>query len=265
MVAYPHFGIPNLYLLNGYKEIETSHGPALQIDDEEAMEHCVRLIVLRKPNRLHGRELRFLRRGLNLSQTEFGDLVERDAQTIARWEKSAEPVSQIVDTVVRLRFAQRFDPSLTTDQLCRFIDGRGHPFPEKVILIHQGADWSFNKFESQNPVVYSANNVVYGELPASLISSRTIFRRISENHHIVEIPMLETSKHASLMTEFGQVTAITSRKPETPIVVALTSTGAMAIYPAGMNEIYSAEYPMKSTEARSIDITTTETPLHGYH
>ena len=127
--------------MNGYRVFTTSEGVECEYDAPDQLEQSVRLLVLRKNEQLRGWDLRFLRRGLKLSQTDLGLLIDRDAQTVARWEKSADPVPKFADLAIRARFAERFAPEMTISELLSYIDGRGKSLPEKIILSYIAGDW----------------------------------------------------------------------------------------------------------------------------
>ena len=143
MIKYRHSAFSNLYLVNGYSEIETENGIERMYESEEALEQCIRRIVLRKPSRLRGWDIRFLRRGLRLSQAELGNLVGRDGQTIARWEKNNDEVPQFLDLAVRARFSAQFEPKMTTAELLTYVDGKAPIFPEKILLMRVDYKWIY--------------------------------------------------------------------------------------------------------------------------
>jgi len=165
MIRYPHFALENLYLVNGYRRFAQGDDLELEFVAEEQLEESLRILVLHKPGRLTGHELRYLRRGLELTQTEFGQMVDRDAQTVARWEKSSDFVPQSVDVMIRMRFSARFQPGATIDEILSQIDGALTNRPGSIFLFYDGADW---KASSSNPIPYFTNvsvGVVVADLP----------------------------------------------------------------------------------------------------
>lgn len=143
MIAYPHFALSNIYLLNGYEEVQTSYGVAYKYEREDELEQFIRRVLLRKPEPLKGHDLRFLRRGLDLSQGAFGQMVDRDAQTIARWEKSADHLPKSVDMTIRARFGARFEPDMGLGELLSYVDGTAVPFPQKIVLALNAMGWGY--------------------------------------------------------------------------------------------------------------------------
>ena len=55
-------------------------------------------------------------------------MIDRDAQTVARWEKSSEVLPKFVDLTIRTRFAAKFDQTILAEPLQDAVDvGRRHP------------------------------------------------------------------------------------------------------------------------------------------
>ena len=77
--------------------------------------------ILKQEGALSGKELRFLRTEMGMTQAELGRLLHRDAQSIARWEKGEVPIDGNADTVVRRLAAEKLDIALdaSTEELAR--------------------------------------------------------------------------------------------------------------------------------------------------
>ena len=141
MIRYIHFAFRNLYLVNGYREFSTSDGIEREYESPDQLEQCIRGLVLRKNEPLRGWDLRFLRRGLGFSQADLGILLDRDAQTVARWEKSSDPIPKFADITIRTRFAARYEPNMAVSELIAYIDGCSKKLPEKIVLSFFGNEW----------------------------------------------------------------------------------------------------------------------------
>jgi DNA-binding transcriptional regulator YiaG len=162
MTRYPHFAFPNLYLVNGYTETHTHRGVEMEFTREDELEQCIRHLVLRRPERLRGWDLRFLRRGLGITQAEFGTQVDRDEQTIARWEKSEDPIPSAVDVVIRMRFAARFAHELSIKDILSFVDCSAPRLPASLFLRFTSAGWEVEA----EPKVQFTNHEVVGQITA---------------------------------------------------------------------------------------------------
>lgn len=60
----------------------------------------------RRKKRLNGRELRFLRHEINLTQENLAALLGTDAQNVARWEKGITKVPGPADRLIRLLYRE---------------------------------------------------------------------------------------------------------------------------------------------------------------
>jgi DNA-binding transcriptional regulator YiaG len=176
MIHYPHFAFNNLYLNNGYEEHQTEYGLAYSYKDENGLEQLIRIMLLRKIGSLSGWELRFLRRGLKLSQTEFAMYLSRDAQTIARIEKSNKLISQSEDLMIRTLFAKEFEPSLTVAEILSLITASKKSNKDKIYLNYENkwsvVDMSINVLKEYNDLFTTSiaieNEKAYYYLKSSL-------------------------------------------------------------------------------------------------
>ncbi len=71
--------------------------------------------ILKRDSSMSGRELRFLRTEMGMTQAELARLLHRDAQTIARWEKEEIEMDGNAETVVRLLAAEKLGIDLGSD------------------------------------------------------------------------------------------------------------------------------------------------------
>lgn len=63
--------------------------------------------LISKPARLSGKELRYLRKYLELSSREFSRLIHVDPATLSRWENGDDPIGPQSDLVVRALIAAK--------------------------------------------------------------------------------------------------------------------------------------------------------------
>jgi putative transcriptional regulator len=84
---YTECGLDNVYLLNGFEPVETPRGVSAQIRDREGLHLAIGRHLVREKKELSGKEFRFLRHELDMTQQLVASLLQVDAQTVARWEK----------------------------------------------------------------------------------------------------------------------------------------------------------------------------------
>ena len=86
---YTACGLDDVYLLNGFHvEGEGSRGPVVRIEDIEGLHRAIGEGLVRQKHSLNGKELRFLRTELGLSQSNLASLLGESEQTVARREKA---------------------------------------------------------------------------------------------------------------------------------------------------------------------------------
>lgn len=141
MIGYKNFSLENVFLINGYSETDTPEGRVRQYADEDGLEQALRRVVATQKRSLSGWDVRFLRQGMGLSQAQLGALLERDAQTIARWEKSKDSVPVLADMAVRVRFCSMYEPSFSAKDLSALIEGTA-PYPDAIFLSFSHGNWS---------------------------------------------------------------------------------------------------------------------------
>lgn len=65
----------------------------IEVPRTEQLHREIALTLARKPERLGPKELRFLRKYLGLSSTQFASKVGVDKATVSRWERTDEPTA----------------------------------------------------------------------------------------------------------------------------------------------------------------------------
>lgn len=102
---YTGCGLDSIWLINGFEIHDTPYGKGVSIDNVEELHLAIGKQLVDKPRALSGKEFRFLRMGLDMSQKRIGELAGKEAQTIAIWEKS-EKLNQDADFLIRHIYKQ---------------------------------------------------------------------------------------------------------------------------------------------------------------
>lgn len=103
-VHYRECGLDNVYLLSGYDIVETAYGKGLRIKNLEALHRAIGEHLACAKKELTGKELRFLRRQMDLTQADLGSYVGLSAQQVARWEKGQSEISGAAELLVRILY-----------------------------------------------------------------------------------------------------------------------------------------------------------------
>ncbi len=134
MYHYTESGLRNVYLENGYTEIDTPYGKAISISNTDGLHKLIADTLIEQPY-LSGREFRFLRIELDMTQREVGDYLGVSAQAVALWEKSPR-VQRKVDQMIRAIYQ-----NIPTQQIVNVLD---HVAPARFgqyLRISRAANW----------------------------------------------------------------------------------------------------------------------------
>jgi DNA-binding transcriptional regulator YiaG len=122
MYQYRECGLPNVYLVNGYRQIETPYGRGVSIEDVEGLHMAIAHVLVEEEPSLSGPEVRFIRKFLELTQTQLAELLGVEDQSVRRWEKLARIPKQ-ADHGIRLVFRDLMHKASTPlSELVRQID-----------------------------------------------------------------------------------------------------------------------------------------------
>jgi putative transcriptional regulator len=84
---YQASGLDDIFLLNGVSETDTPYGPMVHIHNVHGLQRAIGLHIAEKADPLTGAEFRYLRRQLELTQSDLAKRMRITDQTIANYEK----------------------------------------------------------------------------------------------------------------------------------------------------------------------------------
>lgn len=108
MYHYKECGLNNVWLENGFVEKATAYGKAVAIDDAIELHKLLTLDLTMKKGRITGKELRFMRVVLGMSQEGLGKCVGATEQSVSLWERTGK-VPQSTDSIVRMIASEKLN------------------------------------------------------------------------------------------------------------------------------------------------------------
>ena len=109
MYHYTECGLDNVWLENGYKVHKTPYGKGVSIDDASGLHAVLVAELVKKQGRITGKELRFLRTHLALSQSNLAKCLGATEQSVSLWERTGKvPATSdaLVNQITALQKAQ---------------------------------------------------------------------------------------------------------------------------------------------------------------
>jgi len=86
LFSYTSCGLQGIFLKNGFDEIETSSGIATSIHDIEGLHRTIGLSLICSQATLSQREVRFLRKEMDLSQNHLARILGVSESSVRNWE-----------------------------------------------------------------------------------------------------------------------------------------------------------------------------------
>ncbi|HZT90269.1 MAG TPA: hypothetical protein VFA12_20180 [Stellaceae bacterium] len=119
---YTNCGLDYVYLRNGFVVRETRHGRGIAIHDAAALHEAIARVVITRPQRLRGQEVRFLRSLLKLSQDGLARILRTRRVSVARWEaRPNHPIPGAADSALRLFYALKLEKHGLAQQICEIL------------------------------------------------------------------------------------------------------------------------------------------------
>jgi DNA-binding transcriptional regulator YiaG len=143
MYHFTTCGLDNVYLKNGYTVSESESGKGVSFHDLQGLLRAIGCCILKKEAPLNGREFRFLRVEMDLSQKAIGSMMEKTDQTIANWEKGCEPVPALADKAIRDLYAESIETGPIAGLLQKLseMDRRIHELTLEIELNQEDQKW----------------------------------------------------------------------------------------------------------------------------
>jgi len=141
---YRRSGLDNIFLLNGFEKETIDEEDYVTVMDVDGLHEAIGLHLVTSRKTLAPKEIRFLRKTLNLTQAETGRLIGQSDQQIARWEKGENNINGPADRLLRLMFistlAERNEEQEPLEFLSKLDDLDSYP-EEAVEFCNNGEDW----------------------------------------------------------------------------------------------------------------------------
>jgi DNA-binding transcriptional regulator YiaG len=95
-------GIPLVLIESAFRATHDGESGTV-VPDPEGLEAAAAIARIMEPLKLHGPEIRFLRRALRMKATELAKFLDIRPETFSRWEHGREPISTNAERILRLR------------------------------------------------------------------------------------------------------------------------------------------------------------------
>lgn len=120
---YTQCGLDDIYLLNGVTRHKTPHGEGVSVEKADELQEAIALSLCMDKAFLTGKEFRFLRKLMDLSQAELATLYGCNVQAVARWEKGQTAINGAADRLIRVLYAASRKLNISATDLIEQVAG----------------------------------------------------------------------------------------------------------------------------------------------
>lgn len=122
VLHYTGCGLDDVYLASGYQRETTPLGEGVRIRDLDSLHLQIGLHLIRNRKSLSGREIRFLRHQMDLTQSELAKFFGCNVQQVARYEKDQSQIPGPADRILRILFDEYADKIGSVRELLESLD-----------------------------------------------------------------------------------------------------------------------------------------------
>lgn len=142
MYHYTMCGLDNVWLTNGYVEVDTPYGRGVKIEDEEQLDQVIAKAIVEQEGSIAGKELRFLRQMMCLSQADLAAQLGTTEQTLARWEKDRVDFPATADKLLRVLYSAFADQDAAARDLIAHLNFKDRVKNFRFEFTEQDGHWS---------------------------------------------------------------------------------------------------------------------------
>jgi len=135
---YTECGLDNV-LVHGVTFMQDDAGEEVVcIPNINGLHRAIAHGIVTRRSAMAGKELRFLRTEMGMTQAELAELIHREPLAISRWERGEVPIDTNAETLIRLHAAETLD--LAIDATVKEISGWTIPRAREVPIEIDGSD-----------------------------------------------------------------------------------------------------------------------------
>ena len=108
---YVECGLDDVYLENGFERFESPRGTSIAIRDVDALHREIGQHICNEKKDLSGKELRFLRREMLMSQVSLAHMLGVKEQTVHRWEAGKTTMPKAAEAILRYLYMEQIKAS----------------------------------------------------------------------------------------------------------------------------------------------------------
>lgn len=135
---YTECGLENVFI-EGVSFVRDDKGEAvIRIPNINGLHNAIAVGIVRRKAMMSGREMRFLRSEMGMTQAELAEMIHREPLTISRWERGETDIDANAETLIRLQAIERL--GLDINDGVSKISGWSIPSAVQTPIVIDGTD-----------------------------------------------------------------------------------------------------------------------------
>ena len=106
---YTECGLDNVIIKGAHFLSDDAGETCITIPNVNGLHQAIACGIIRRQSGMSGRELRFLRTAMGMTQAELAAMVHRENIAVSRWERGECPIDSNAEAVIRIYAAQKLD------------------------------------------------------------------------------------------------------------------------------------------------------------
>jgi DNA-binding transcriptional regulator YiaG len=109
---YMDCGLENV-VISGVSFVEDDNGDAvIRIPNVMGLHRAIATGIVKRKAMMNGREMRFLRSEMGMTQAELAAMIHREPLTVSRWERGETEIDANAETLIRLHAIEQLKLSI---------------------------------------------------------------------------------------------------------------------------------------------------------
>jgi len=139
MYHYTESGLHNVWLSNGYKIRKCDDGDAVAIMDADGLHQVIGRSIASK-GYMTGKEFRFLRKELDLSQNRFANWIGMSVDMVSKWERLGR-VPKSACRVIQAIYLEKIDGNVKITELIERLANLDRENENRVVFEDTNEGW----------------------------------------------------------------------------------------------------------------------------
>lgn len=140
-IQYTGCGLDDIWLISGYEVEDIDGEEAITIKNLDGLHAAIGMALARRKKILSGKEIRFLRQQMDLTQSELARLVGCDPQQIARYEKGINKMPGSTDRLLRMLYREHLHDDATVRNILEALDELDGRIGDKQVFKSTSEGW----------------------------------------------------------------------------------------------------------------------------